>query len=98
MGGDGLDVYFGEQGLSVGIQKCLERFHRAYDDYLNRQFSRKWDSSNGEGELAMARTTSLLVDPYPFFGQCFLQCSEPGFIQCYDVIIISSGSRTYLLL
>ncbi len=36
VGGGGLDVYFGEQGLSAGIQKCLERFHRGYDDYLNR--------------------------------------------------------------
>ncbi len=25
--GGGLDGYFGEQGLPVGIQECLERFH-----------------------------------------------------------------------
>ncbi len=24
----GLDGYFGEQGLPVGIHECLERFHR----------------------------------------------------------------------
>ncbi len=26
VGGGGLDGYFGEQGLPVGIQKCLERW------------------------------------------------------------------------
>ncbi len=34
--GDGLDGYFGEQGLLVGIQECLERFHRGGGDYLSR--------------------------------------------------------------
>ncbi len=29
-GGGGLDGYFGEQGLPVGIQECLERFHRGH--------------------------------------------------------------------
>ncbi len=59
MGGGGLEGYFGEQGLPVGIQECLERFHV---DYLSRQFVPKWDRPNGEGELAMARTASLLVE------------------------------------
>ncbi len=26
--GSGLDGYFGEKGLPVGTQECLERFHR----------------------------------------------------------------------
>ncbi len=62
MGGGGLDGYFREQGLPVGIQECLERFHRGCVDYLSRQFVPKWDSPNGEGELATARTASLLVE------------------------------------
>ncbi len=60
--GGGLDGYFGEQGLLVGIHECLEGFHPGCVDYLSRQFVPKWDSPNGEGELATARTTSLLVE------------------------------------
>ncbi len=59
MGVSGLDGYFGEQGLPAGIQECLERFHRRCVDYLSRQFVPKWDSPNGEGELATARTAPL---------------------------------------
>ncbi len=62
MGGGGLDGHFGEQGLPAGIQECLERFYRRCVDYLSRQFVLKWDSPNGEGELATARTASLLVE------------------------------------
>ncbi len=62
VGGGGLDGYFGEHTLPVGIQECLERFHRGCVDYLSRQFVPEWDSPNGEGELATARTTSLLVE------------------------------------
>ncbi len=62
VGGGGLDGYFEEQRLPVGIQECLERFHRRCVDYLSRQFVPKWDSPNSEGELAMARTASLLVE------------------------------------
>ncbi len=62
MGGGGLDGYFGEQGLPAGIQECLERFHRGCVDYLSPLFVPKWDSPNGEGELAMASTISLLVE------------------------------------
>ncbi len=62
VGGGGLDGYFREQGLPVGIQECLEQFHRGCVDYLSRQFVPKWDSPNGEGELATARTESLLVE------------------------------------
>ncbi len=58
--GGGLDGYFGEQGLPAGIQECLERFHRRCVDYLSRQFVPKWDCPNGE--LATARTASLLVE------------------------------------
>ncbi len=36
MGGGGLDGHFGEQRLPVGIQECLERFHRGCVDYLSR--------------------------------------------------------------
>ncbi len=60
MGGGGLDGYLGE--LPVDIQECLERFHRECVDYLSRQFVPKWDSPNCEGELATARTASLLVE------------------------------------
>ncbi len=62
MGGGGLDGYFGEQGLPAGIHEGLERFHRGCVDYLSRQFVPKWDSPNDEGELARARTASLLVE------------------------------------
>ncbi len=62
MRGGGLDGYSGEQGLPVGIQECLEGFHRGGGDYLSRQFVPKLDSPNCEGELATARTASLLVE------------------------------------
>ncbi len=62
VGGGGLDGYFGEQSLLVGIQECLERFHRGCVDYLSRQLFPEWDSPNCEGELATARTASLLVE------------------------------------
>ncbi len=62
MGGGGLDGYFGEQGLPVDIHECLEKFHRGCVDYLSRQFVPKWDSPNGEGELATALTVLLLVE------------------------------------
>ncbi len=55
MGGGGLDGCLGEQGLPVGIQEYLERFHRGCGDYVSQQFVPKWDSPNGEGELATAR-------------------------------------------
>ncbi len=61
VGGGGLDGYFGEQGVPVGIQVCLERFHRGCVDNLSPQFVPKWGSPNGEGKLATART-SLLVE------------------------------------
>ncbi len=63
VGGGGLDGYFGEHGLPVGIQECLERFHRGCVDYLSRKFVPKWDSLNCEGELVTPGTTSLLVEP-----------------------------------
>ncbi len=53
--GGGLDWYFGVQGLPVGIQECLERFHRGCVDYLSRQS--KWDSPYCESELATARSS-----------------------------------------
>ncbi len=62
VGGGGLDGYFGEQRLPMGIQECLEKFHRGCVDYLSWQFVPELDSSNGEGELATARTASLLVE------------------------------------
>ncbi len=62
MRGGGFDGYFREQGLPVGIQECLERFHRGCIDYLSQQFVPKLDSPNCEGELATACTTSLLVE------------------------------------
>ncbi len=62
MRGSGLDGYFGEQGLPVGIKECLERFRRGCVDNLSRKFVPVWDSPYGEGELATARTTSLSVE------------------------------------
>ncbi len=62
VGGGGLYGYFGEQGLPVGVQECLEGSHRKYADYFRRQFVPKWDSPNGEKELATTGTTSLLVE------------------------------------
>ncbi len=62
VGGGGLDGYFGEQRLPVGIQECLERFHRGCVDYLSQQFVPKWDSPKGESELVTVRTASLLVE------------------------------------
>ncbi len=60
--GGGLDGYFEEQGLPVGIQECLERFHRGCVEYLSRQFVPIWDSPNCEGELATTRIALLLVE------------------------------------
>ncbi len=57
--GGGFYGYFGEQGLSVGIQECLERFHRGCGNHLSRQVVPKWVSPNGDGELAKARSKSL---------------------------------------
>ncbi len=62
MRGGGLDEYFGEQGLPMGIQECLENFHRGCVDNLSWQFVPKWDSLNCEGELATARTAPLLIE------------------------------------
>ncbi len=62
VGGGGLDGYFGEQGLSVCVEQCLEKFHRACVDYLSQQFVPKRDNPNCEGELTTARTTPLLVE------------------------------------
>ncbi len=62
VGGGGLDGYSGEQGLPADIQECLERYHRRWVDYLSRQFVPKWDSPNGKGEEATARTASLFVE------------------------------------
>ncbi len=44
VGRGGLDGYFGEQELPVGIQECLERFQGGCVDYLSQQFVPKWDS------------------------------------------------------
>ncbi len=62
MGGGGLYGCFGEQELPIGVQECIERFHRGFVDYLSRKFVPKWDSPNCEGEFATAGTTSLLVE------------------------------------
>ncbi len=55
------DRYLEEQGVPVGIQECLEGFHRGCVDYLSRQFVPKGGSPNGEGELVTARTVSLFA-------------------------------------
>ncbi len=58
----GLDGYFWTQGLSVGMQECLERFHRRCADYLNRQVISKSDSPNCEREFATTGTKSRMVE------------------------------------
>ncbi len=62
VGGGALDEYFGEQGLPADIQECLERYHRRCVDDLSRQFFSKWDSPNGEGELANSKEN--IAQPY----------------------------------
>ncbi len=62
MVGSGLYEYSWEQGLPVGVQKCLEKFHRRCADYLGRQFTKKWDSNNTERVLVKVGITSLLVE------------------------------------
>ncbi len=62
VGGGVLNWYFGEQGMSLGVQGCLETFHRGCVNYLSQQFVPKWDSPNGEIVLAMAGTRTLLVE------------------------------------
>ncbi len=62
VGENGLDGYFEEQRLPMGIQECLEGFHRGCVDYQSRQFAPKCDSPNDERELATAGSTSLLVE------------------------------------
>ncbi len=59
VGGGGLDGYFGEQGLPVGVQECLEGSHRGCIDYFGQQFVPQWDNANRESVLATARITSL---------------------------------------
>ncbi len=54
LGGGALDGYFGEQGLPVGIQECLERFHRGCVDYLSWKLVPKWDCPNGDGASCIA--------------------------------------------
>ncbi len=57
----GLSEYFWKQGLSVGVQKCLEGFNWRCINYLGRQFAPKRDNTNAESVLATANVTSLLV-------------------------------------
>ncbi len=59
---DGLYEHLGKQGLPVGIQEGLEKFHRGCVGYLSRHLFPGWDSLNGESELATAGTTTLLVE------------------------------------
>ncbi len=63
VGGGGLWGYFWRQGLPVGAQKCLERFHRGCNDYLSLQFIQKWDSTNNEIVMMTIGKISLLVEP-----------------------------------
>ncbi len=56
VGGGGLDGYFGEQGLPAGIQDVLEDFT---EDALTISAGSLFQ--NCEGDLATARTASLLV-------------------------------------
>ncbi len=60
--GGGLDGYFGEQGLPVGIQECLERFRRGCVNHPSRRFVPKWGSPYGESELATVSKPFLLVE------------------------------------
>ncbi len=62
VGEGGLYGYFGEQGLSMGVQECLEGFHRGCVNYLICQYVPKWDSPNAKSVLATGGTASLLVE------------------------------------
>ncbi len=62
MVGGGLYGYFWGQGQPVGVQECLEGFHRGRVDYLSRPFVPNEDSPNAEGVLATAGTTSLSME------------------------------------
>ncbi len=62
VGGGGLYRSFGEQGPPVGVQECLDGFHRLCVDYLSRQLVPNWESPNGERELTTAGTTALLME------------------------------------
>ncbi len=75
MGGGGLDGYFGEQGLPAGIQGYLERFHRGCIEDFSQQFVPKWDSPNGEGELAKG-AYSIAVG-----GTCMRGREAPGGVE-----------------
>ncbi len=59
MGGGGIDGYFGEQGLPVGTNECLEKFQGGCVDYLSQPFVPKWDSRMVK---VTARITSLLME------------------------------------
>ncbi len=62
VGEGGLYGYFREQGLSMGVQECLEGFHRGCIDYLSWHFVAEGDSPNGETLLATGGTVYLLVE------------------------------------
>ncbi len=62
VGGGGLDRSFGEQGPPVGVQECLDGFHRRCVDYLSRQLVPKWESPIGERELTTAGAWNLLME------------------------------------
>ncbi len=48
MGECGLDGYFRERGLPVGVQERLEGFHQGCIDSFSRKFVPKWDSPKSE--------------------------------------------------
>ncbi len=62
VGGGALHGYFREQELPIGVQKCLERFHRRCLDYLSQLFTPKWNSPNAKSVLVTVSKTSLLVE------------------------------------
>ncbi len=62
VGGGELNGHFREVRLSVGIHVCLERLTEDALTISACRFVTKWDSLNGERELATACTTSLLVE------------------------------------
>ncbi len=89
--GGRLDGYFGEQGLPVGMQECLERFHHGCVDYLSWQFVPKWGSPNCEGESATAPTASLL-------GELVAWLRSPLRVGCVKVDAMGNSRRPWVIL
>ncbi len=84
----------GEEGLPVGIQECLEGFHRGCVEYLTSQFVPKWDSPNFESELATAGTTSLdsMRNSRRLWMALYMDIRSPRIRRCVLVLVLVLAS------